>query len=376
VNSSDDRSVDFLRDTLSRAMQNNTIYGDAKPPCIILDEIDGVDSRAPIDFLVSLTKVPLDSGRGGDKSRRKKGAGDSGLFPITRPIICICNDQYVASLRELRKHAHVFVMTSASENRIVQRLRALCLEENISVASSALIALCKSAKGDIRSCINTLQFACQKTRQSSPSASSSVSENRRPSDPTVRDAVLDVNYTLAEMLTTGLKDEQRDVYQLWRESLCKTDLRLSLLQRQTASKRHPHSQQLQDITDQSQTQSQTDPRSVTCTDNPIDFLMASVSDFGDHDLVLRGLFENYLRPRYPDPHLVKTQVASEWLSYADTLSQFAHSGGFQGHHMLAYVPATVGAVHWLCATESRTSVQFPFTVRSCNLLENHHSYLR
>lgn len=130
VNASDDRSVDSLRDIIARSVSNNTldqhftidtkasaeegggsVMGSSKPNCIILDEIDGMDGRQPIDALIAIAKASLDS----NKKSNKKGSGSSapkGNIILTRPIICICNDQFSPILRDLRKYAQVLAYLS------------------------------------------------------------------------------------------------------------------------------------------------------------------------------------------------------------------------------------------------------------------------
>ena len=116
VNASDDRSVESLRDIISRSNSNNTLdehfllsdsadgdgdFKTRKPNCIILDEIDGMDGRQPIDALVAIARTALDSGN--NKTKKKDH------IVQTRPIICICNDQFSPMLRELRKQAKVLI---------------------------------------------------------------------------------------------------------------------------------------------------------------------------------------------------------------------------------------------------------------------------
>lgn len=137
VNASDDRSVDSLKDIIARATSNSTldehftvsdaaestgkgnegggrgganVMGTSKPNCIILDEIDGMDGRQPIDALITIAKAGLDS----NKSKKNKSGGGGGNkkgnIVLTRPIICICNDQFSPILRDLRKYAQVCVV--------------------------------------------------------------------------------------------------------------------------------------------------------------------------------------------------------------------------------------------------------------------------
>lgn len=170
VNASDDRSTEILRDTISRAMSSNTIFGEQKPNCIILDEIDGIDGRAPIDMLVSIITAPLpprrkaSAGAAGAAKGKKAPAGPAGLA-LTRPLICICNDHFAPALRELKNHAALFVLPPPGELRLVQRLKAICGTERLSVSGTSLAELCQATGNDIRSSINTLQFAALRTEE-------------------------------------------------------------------------------------------------------------------------------------------------------------------------------------------------------------------
>lgn len=106
VNASDDRSPERLKEILHNATQNTTLLAHSRPNCVILDEIDGIDgSRNALDVLVNIIKAPLKS------AATAKQKGVAGVFALTRPLICICNDQYAPALRELIKLADVFVFT-------------------------------------------------------------------------------------------------------------------------------------------------------------------------------------------------------------------------------------------------------------------------
>jgi chromosome transmission fidelity protein 18 len=109
VNASDDRSPERLKELIYSATQNATLLAAAKPNCVILDEIDGIDgSRNALDVLTNIIKAPLKSGAG---AAGGKGKASAGTFPLTRPLICICNDQYAPALRELTKLADIFVFS-------------------------------------------------------------------------------------------------------------------------------------------------------------------------------------------------------------------------------------------------------------------------
>lgn len=108
MNASDDRSVEALRETIGRAVTSSTLDKDKRPNCLILDEIDGIDGRAPIDALIEIIKAPLRQEKKGSKSEGSK----VNSFPLTRPLICICNDLFSPQLRELRKYSQVNLQAS------------------------------------------------------------------------------------------------------------------------------------------------------------------------------------------------------------------------------------------------------------------------
>ena len=116
VNASDDRSPERLKELIYSATQNSTLLAAGRPNCVILDEVDGIDgSRNALDVLTNIIKAPLRAAAGaggtGGASAGKGRSGATGAFPLTRPLICICNDQYAPALRDLIKLADVFVFS-------------------------------------------------------------------------------------------------------------------------------------------------------------------------------------------------------------------------------------------------------------------------
>ena len=72
--------------------------------------------------------------------------------------------------------------------------------------------------------------------------------------------------------------------------------------------------------------------SITHTDPPIFKLintwtqylrMQGMADYGDSDLVLRGIFHNVLHIRYNDPSMTRSAIAAEWFSYVETFQAYA-----------------------------------------------------
>lgn len=97
------------------ATQMKSVFGDNKPNCLIIDEIDGVQGgeASAIKHLIKFvtgkprkSKSKKQQEEQVDKaSTTESGAKIQPATELRRPIICICNDQYVPALRELRKHA-------------------------------------------------------------------------------------------------------------------------------------------------------------------------------------------------------------------------------------------------------------------------------
>jgi chromosome transmission fidelity protein 18 len=94
----------------------------------------------------------------GDEGGAAKRGQHSGQQALTRPLICICNDQYAPALRELRPLVQVVEFQRTAPERLVARLRAICAAEGIMASRDALQTLAALTDNDIRSCLNTLQF--------------------------------------------------------------------------------------------------------------------------------------------------------------------------------------------------------------------------
>ena len=177
INASDERNGPALLSRVVNAMEMTSMIGENRPNCIIIDEIDGAsaggEGKSAITTLIKLAKaVPLSSkGREGKpdeddvdgivQATRKKKKADK---PLTRPIICICNDLYAPVLRPLRDVAKVFVVKPPGAERLVERLQNICKREKLKAEKSTLRALVDKTECDIRSCLNTMQFIAKKKR--------------------------------------------------------------------------------------------------------------------------------------------------------------------------------------------------------------------
>lgn len=201
VNGSDDRSSSVLTDLVVRAMEStslNMLKGNgpdakARPNCLILDEIDGVEKGA-VQSLVDIIRAEIPP----------KGTKNKSRIPyLRRPIIFICNNKFAPALRPLLPFAKQFNVSSPSSTRLVARLHSVLSSENMSVfgGSSLLHQLVTATCGDIRSCLYTLQFASYRAK--SRSGGDALQDDS---------AVADISSALNSALNgDGMKDKRNDV---------------------------------------------------------------------------------------------------------------------------------------------------------------------
>lgn len=349
VNASDDRSSAVLKDKIQRSIQSNTISlaptaaggasiggvaaGATKPSpnCLILDEIDGIDSRETVDMLCKIIKAPL-------PNQKDQGSKDTAL---TRPLICVCNDQYAPALRELRKHCQIFTFTTPLVGRLVQRLKRILSLEGVDLPPSVLSMLCAANGNDIRSCLNTLQFATLQCKEAVDLDHLAGAGGRKLQGMQL------VSHTLNQMVLHGLKDEQKSAFQIWKVLFNNRDA-AALLGGGSA-----HSASSGSAAPAVPTAPARVVRDKAAADGQLGrMLMSIVDEFDDMELLVGGLHENLLAINYNDPCLTKTSSAFDWLSYADIMAP-----GYGGHS--PFTSAACVAIHMMCAVDHRTQVSWP-----------------
>lgn len=300
VNASDDRTPSVLRNKLISAMEMQSIFGERKPNCIILDEIDGAmngsDGKSAIQVIQDIASAPL--------SRKKGGKAAKNQHPLTRPLICICNDMYASVLRPLRQIAKIFVLDAPHSQRLVTRLKYICRHEGIKATTGALAALCSSADNDIRYCLNTLQFQHMQSRGTAKGRASQTT------------------------LSAGLVGQKDHVHGMF-EAL---DLVFYQAARSKSAKGEaPVTEKIEE---------------------------AAVS-LGNFPMLINGLEENVPKMIFNDPTMNKICDVFEWLGLADawdTRARAEQQFVFQG-----YIPFAAIATHASCCTSSRRRVEYPRT---------------
>ncbi|XP_004705842.1 chromosome transmission fidelity protein 18 homolog [Echinops telfairi] len=318
MNASDDRSPEAFRTRIEAATQMESVLGtDGKPNCLVIDEIDGAPTAA-INVLLSILdrKGPqeVEAGALGGKRRRR---AEGGL--LLRPIICICNNQFTPSLRQLKQQALLLHFPPTLPSRLLQRLQEISRRRGMLADPGALAALCEKTDNDIRACINTLQFLHGQGR-------------RELSVRTVRSTHV------------GLKDQRKGLFAVWHE----------VFQLPRAQRRHMG----QDVAPPAHVllSGEADVAQTSASQRFQRVLHVATSA-GEHDKVVQGLYDNFLRLRLRDPTLGSVCSALDWLAFDDLLAQAALHG--QSFQLLRYPPFLPVAFHLLFAAVHVPHLTFP-----------------
>ncbi|XP_029413624.1 chromosome transmission fidelity protein 18 homolog isoform X2 [Nannospalax galili] len=323
MNASDDRSPEAFRTRIEAATQMESVLGaGGKPNCLVIDEIDGAPTAA-INVLLSILnrKGPPEVEQGGPAvpgggGQRRRAEG--GL--LTRPIICICNDQFAPSLRHLKQQAFLLHIPPTLPSRLVQRLQEISLRHGMQSDPGALAALCEKTDNDIRACINTLQFLY----------------GRGQRELSARDV---------QTTHVGLKDQRKGLFSVWQEVF-----QLPRAQRRLTG---------QDLTLPAHTLllSDGDKGSLTLASQRFYHILHVTTSAGEHEKVVQGLFDNFLRLRLRDSSLGTVCCALDWLAFDDLLEQAAHRS--QSFQLLRYLPFLPAAFHVLFASSHVPRILFP-----------------
>ena len=319
-----------------RARAPRQVYGDKRPPLIILDEIDGAmggaEGSGAINELIKLAnatsatpragagEAPSPGGAGGAKTKAKR-------MGLQRPVICICNDVYAPALRPLRAVAELVEFRSASNSQLAARLRSVCRAEKLSADERTINALCALSNNDVRACLNTMQFV------------------------RARSSVLDQE----QLSGVGFKSVGKSTFALWKQVFLATAPKASNAPSERGAARRPPGRVAGARA--AQDGGGAAPRRETSTSRLYEDL-----ELADVGRVLDGVAENYLSVSYTDPQLSRTADAADALSMHDVMTAATYG---KGHFALArYASSTVVAVHVACSVPHlREQLAFPTSER-------------
>nr|XP_008120362.1 PREDICTED: chromosome transmission fidelity protein 18 homolog [Anolis carolinensis]XP_008120363.1 PREDICTED: chromosome transmission fidelity protein 18 homolog [Anolis carolinensis]XP_008120364.1 PREDICTED: chromosome transmission fidelity protein 18 homolog [Anolis carolinensis]XP_008120365.1 PREDICTED: chromosome transmission fidelity protein 18 homolog [Anolis carolinensis]XP_008120366.1 PREDICTED: chromosome transmission fidelity protein 18 homolog [Anolis carolinensis] len=326
MNASDDRSPEAFKTRIEAATQMRSVLGaNEKPNCLVIDEIDGAPT-ASINVLLGIVNrkaAEKESEPGSGKTKRRK---EGGL--LLRPIICICNDQYVPSLRLLRQQSFLLNFPTTSQSRLVQRLQEVTACQGMKADPGALVALCEKTENDIRSCINTLQFLYSRGKK-------------------------ELTARTVQMAKVGLKDQNKGLFSVWQEIF-----QLPKMQRQRIGTGLSMSSGGNEglFTASGRT-------SVNAAEQRFQRILHLGASSGEHEKLSQGLFENFLRMKVKGSSLDLACLGLEWLGFADLVNQVALNG--QSFHLLRFLPFLPVAFHFLFAAPNVPHLAFPSSQQEC-----------
>ncbi|WOL00712.1 chromosome transmission fidelity protein [Canna indica] len=319
INASDDRSASTIESKILDVIQMNSVMPDAKPKCLVIDEIDGAlgEGKGAVDVILKMISAEKKSSADKEnvvhEPRSGKALSKRGhkAAVLSRPVICICNDVYAPALRALRQVAKVHAFVLPTVSRVVNRLKFICLKEGFRTSTSALSALAEYTDCDIRSCLNTLQFLNKKKEA--------------------------LNILEIGSQVVGRKDMSRSAFDVWKEVFQKRKLK-------------------------------GDRKSIIdCSKHDaFDSLYSLISNRSEYELTMDGIHENFLWLSYHDPMMRKTVKCLDMLGVSDSFVQYV----FRTQHMSlhAYQPPIAITMSRLIAQVEKPNIEWPRTFHRCRTL--------
>ncbi|KAF9077157.1 P-loop containing nucleoside triphosphate hydrolase protein [Rhodocollybia butyracea] len=200
----------IVDDRIRPTLETGYTVKSTKPVLIIIDEIDGAtgagdNSNTFVHKLVQLTQ---------DKPQKKNRNQSGDKRTILRPIICICNDINASSLTKLRPHAAQLRFQKPADIHTVKRLREICAIEGLKAETRALSTLVAVAKGDLRGCLNTLQFIRSRNEEVTESVVRKSTKGMKEADNSVISALNSLFTPMSKKRAKelGLNDEAEARY--------------------------------------------------------------------------------------------------------------------------------------------------------------------
>lgn len=157
INSSDERSGVIVKDKIKNCLKMRSLSG--KNVCLVLDEIDGAvgNENGFIKILVNLINRDIKACEEWNTYHKLKYHKNEDF--LKRPIIALCNDINAHCLDQLKPYCEVIQFKKSNNKNIKKRLKAILETEKVTNFNESLLDdLIVSLDGDIRNCINFLQF--------------------------------------------------------------------------------------------------------------------------------------------------------------------------------------------------------------------------
>ncbi|WVQ77322.1 hypothetical protein IAR50_007006 [Cryptococcus sp. DSM 104548] len=276
INASDERSYQTVHTRIRNAIEAGTgLASGGKPTCVVVDEVDGAGG-AESGFVKALVKLIQ------DVPARKKT--NTPAKPLRRPIILICNDLYAPALRPIRPHARIIRFKKPQAQSLVVRLKDICSKEGLQSDSRSLNSLVDITSGDVRSCLNTLQFI--------KSRSNAVTEEA------------------IRATSLGLKDTSTTLQSAWNALFIPLPAKKRRAQGIDSERYLPR-------------------------------LIPIIQSCGEYEKVVQGAFEHYPHLKPLDGTLGNVTKTLDWVAFTDRLQ--GRIGSDQAWELMGYVPWSLGA---------------------------------
>lgn len=348
LNASDARTAGAVEDVIKTALESGSLR-DPRPTLVVIDEIDGATgggggaSGESVGFIRALVRL-LEQGKGAGskaaglaskyKKRKDKRVLDK---PLLRPIICICNDLYAPALRPLRPMAKLVRFNKPPSALVVKRLREVCEAEKLPVEARGLSLLSELTNGDIRSCLNALEFAKTKKIALTESA--------------VRNAAV------------GIKDSGSTVHKAW-EVLFRRQNRkekvASSMKGANARNSDDGAAPWNSSHKASEQPTGAPQKASALVDTPqenVNRIVHEVMACNEYDKLAQGCFEHYPSLRTSDDGWKRYRAAHDWLHFGQSINDKVWAHG--NYELLGFMPWSFVCWHLLFANVGNSLPEYP-----------------
>eukprot|EP01084_Bolivina_argentea_P059933 109485_1 len=296
INASNERSGKKLKDIIINAATMKPMFGDTRPPLIIMDEIDGAlrgngDSKSAVDVILRIVKNK----------------------EIMRPIICICNNEYSPALRPLRAICTIHKFKPIATRTLCKRLLDISRKEYLHTNLKTLSYLANITNNDIRSCLHTLQFF--KERSNGNGA-------RKVSSRLTIDTL--------QKTPIGRKDKTQNIFDIWNK----------ILKKKKQTNTHAAKQKTHGMNEHWKT------------------ICSMMYGFGGNDAkIVNGVIQNYLKLGYTDPMFEVSFETAQWITQYDELQH--KIAARQQFALMGYLPFIMIGIHNTCGTDTFKKLEYP-----------------
>ncbi|KAL0066480.1 Chromosome transmission fidelity protein 18 [Marasmius tenuissimus] len=308
INASDARSGQIVDDRIRPALEAGHGVKSSKPLLLVIDEIDGATGAGDNSgsFVHKLVQLTYDRPRKKNRSGRKD---PNAKRPILRPIICICNDINASSLAKLRPHAFQVRYQRPADVHTVKRLREICTLEGLKADSRALSTLVGIAQGDLRGCLNTLQF--------------------------IKSKHVEVTENIVRGATKGMKESETSISSVMNSLFA------------PLSKKRANELGLNDDAESQY----------------VGRLSHEIDSCGRENSIAIGCFAHYTNLRRHDANFTRHEKAIEWLLTYDRMSAAMYSDG--DFALVPYIPYTLVGFYPLFQERGAPRVERDMTDWEC-----------